>query len=99
MSNKVPLTIHSGDTKLELPVRPGLGFLAVCLKHATPIEFDCKEADCGICLIEVESGLENLTPPTVAEADFLKAMHADPHERLACQCRIMGPVTVQVPPP
>jgi len=47
----------------------------------------------------VESGLENLTPPTVAEADFLKAMHADPHERLACQCRIMGPVTVQVPSP
>ncbi len=82
---------------LDLPIREGLGFQALCAKYPkAPIEFDCRKADCGICIIRVCEGIENLSDPTDAERDFLKAMHADPDERLACQCRILGDLCVRV---
>ena len=92
----VILTVHHKGIVREFPVRKGLGFQGVCAKHATGLEFDCRKADCGICNIRVLSGAEKLSPPTAAEADFLKAMRADPDERLACQVRILGDVAVEV---
>jgi ferredoxin len=38
-----------GDFK-EFTVRQGLGLQAVCAKEETGIEFDCRAADCGICV-------------------------------------------------
>jgi ferredoxin len=80
----------------SIRIRTGLGFQALCAAHETPIEFDCREADCGICIVTVTKGMENLSPPTPSEKDFLKAMNADERERLACQCRINGDVSVEV---
>ena len=80
----------------EFEVRKGVGFQALCTQHKTPIQYDCRKADCGICIMRVTVGAENLSPPTAHEADFLKAMNADSDERFACQCRIMGDVTVRV---
>lgn len=77
-------------------LRQGLGFQALAAQQQIPIEFDCREADCGICIIRVRAGAEHLSPKTGEEADFLKAMHAEPDERLACQCRVLGDVTVEV---
>jgi ferredoxin len=83
-----------GDVK-EFTVRQGLGLQAVCAKAETGIEFDCRAADCGICVIKVVSGAENLSPKTVPEADFLKAMKADDDERLACQVRVFGDAVIE----
>lgn len=85
---------HKGHTKV-VPLRHGLG-LQVLGKDCEWLEFDCRKADCGICIIRVKEGAENLSPPTLAEADFLKAMHAAPNERLACQCRAFGPLTLEI---
>lgn len=91
---KVTIIARKSITTHEL--RAGLGFQALAAQTPVAIEFDCREADCGICIVHVKAGQENLTPKTFAEADFLKAMLAEPDERLACQCRIMGDVTVEV---
>lgn len=80
----------------EYSLRKGLGFQALSAKEETEIEYDCRKADCGICIMRVLSGSENLSPATGEEADFLRAMHADPNERLACQCRILGDVEVVI---
>jgi ferredoxin len=93
------VTIISRRLTVTHEIRRGLGFLALAEKHPVPIEFDCRAADCGICIVKVEAGAENLGPKTEEEADFLKAMAAAPDERLACQCRIMGDVTVRVDEP
>lgn len=95
--SKVTVVTRRGSTTYEL--RQGLGFQALAAQQATPFEFDCREADCGICIMRVKKGRENLSPPTREEADFLKAMIAEPDERLACQCRILGDVTVEVEVP
>lgn len=91
------VTVMHKEKVVELPIRDGLGFQALCAKYPkTPIEFDCRKADCGICIIRVCDGAENLSLATPMEQDFLKAMRADPDERLACQCRILGDLCVRV---
>lgn len=90
------VTIQSRGSEQTHEVRDGLGFQALGARAGTPLEFDCREADCGICIMKVVRGSEHLSPPTPAERDFLKAMRADPDERLACQTRILGDVTILV---
>ncbi|MGE0172571.1 MAG: 2Fe-2S iron-sulfur cluster-binding protein [Oligoflexales bacterium] len=87
--------IHRGKKTTRL-VRKGLGFQALHSKSPTPLEFDCREADCGICIFKVLEGGENLSSMTERERDFLQAMRADPSERLGCQTRIFGPCTIEV---
>ena len=91
----VRLVIRRKGEIREFHVRRGLGIQAVCAKSETGIEFDCRAADCGICVVKVISGAENLSPKTVTEADFLQAMKADEDERLACQIRVMGPAEIE----
>ena len=56
----------------------------------------CKKALCGTCLIEVERGLENLSPPTEAETETIARLMIDnPHARLACQARVWGDCTLR----
>ena len=93
---KIDVVIKRGEVAQTISVRRGLGFQAICAKHSTGIEFDCRASDCGICAVKILSGQENLSPKTEAEADFLKAMKADDDERLACQARILGAVEVLV---
>jgi ferredoxin len=96
MSEQVEITIHHKGTCERHQLRKGLGLQALCAREKTPIELDCREADCGICLVRVLSGADHLSPMTPAEKDFLKAMHADPDERLSCQCRVLGDVELFV---
>lgn len=57
------------------------------------------QAECGTCRVRVLEGAENLTPPTPDERELREAHPASfaPNERLACQCRPTGSVTVQTP--
>jgi ferredoxin len=47
-------------------------------------------------MIRVVQGAENLSPMKDDERDFLETMAAEPNERLACQCKVRGDVTVEV---
>ena len=85
---------HEAPTRYTL--RYGMGLQALSAAHTTPIEYDCRHADCGICIIRVLNGGENLSEPTTREADFLRAMGADANERLACQCRVLGDISLKV---
>jgi len=48
------------------------------------------------CIIQVIDGAANLSAPTVAEKDILSSMAAEPNERPACQCRVLGDAAVRV---
>jgi len=94
--NQIEVKIRSKAGFACYAMRSGLGLQALAQREQTALEFDCRKSDCGICIIRVEAGAEHLTAPTAAEADFLKAMRADPDERLACQVRVMGDVQISV---
>jgi ferredoxin len=94
--SEATVTIVGPREQKSYRIRVGLGFQALCAREKTPLEFDCREADCGICIMRVVEGLKNLSDKTDAERDFLTAMRADDDERLACQARILGDVRVVV---
>lgn len=92
---QITIEIKSKEKIQNLRVRSGLGFQAICLQHKTPIEFNCRKADCGICIFRVLEGAENLSPAIGGEKEFLGAMRADADERLACQVRVFGDVKIE----
>jgi len=80
----------------KFSIRRGFGIQALCVREKTPLEFDCRKADCGICVFRTLDGAANLSEMTAREKDFLTAMQADDDERLACQCRVLGDVAIRV---
>ncbi|EOD77093.1 ferredoxin [Grimontia sp. AD028] len=59
------------------------------------VPFGCRSAACGTCLIDVESGMNNLAPRTEEEQDLLHDLDMDGDKRrLACQCVIYGDITI-----
>jgi ferredoxin len=73
---------HTGEEK-EVP--DGEPIITACEEAGVP--FACTEGVCGTCVIEVAEGMNNLSPFTQAEQDFLGDLQK---ERLACQCRLLG---------
>lgn len=58
--------------------------------------FGCRAGMCGICVIEVVDGLQNLSRPDDEETWLLATLgHDDAAKRLACQCRLHGDVTIR----
>ena len=50
------------------------------------IMFGCEDGVCGTCMVEVDEGMENLTPRNEAE----KNMGLEGNQRLMCQCKLKG---------
>ncbi len=71
---------HSGE---EIAIEDGSPLQEACEEAGVP--FACTEGVCGTCVIEVKEGMENLTPMTQEEQDFLGESD---RERLACQCKL-----------
>lgn len=63
-----------------------------------PLKFGCQQGDCGTCKMRVLSGMDKLSPKTKKEKETLsKLKDCDPDkDRLACQCAILGDVTVSL---
>lgn len=52
---------------------------------------------CATCMVEIEAGMENLSPKSEFEERKLK--RKPENYRLACQTMVHGPVTVKTKPP
>ena len=57
------------------------------------------QASCGVCLLEVQEGMENASPVGRDEAVRLAFIRKSdkPGARLACQLRVSGPMRVLKP--
>ena len=75
-------------------VEDGANIEDACEEAGVP--FACSAGICGSCMIEVLEGMENLSPPTEAEIDFIGEKGVK-RERLACQCRLLSG-TVKIKP-
>jgi len=71
------------NTGEEIQLADGACLHEVCEEAGVP--FACTEGVCGTCVIEVVEGMENLSPFTQEEMDFLGEQD---RERLACQCKL-----------
>ena len=89
---RVEVTYRGGPT---VRVAPGPTLLEISRMKDVPHASVCGgRARCSTCRVGVESGLEDLPPPTAAEAMTLMGINAPPNVRLACQIRPVRPITV-----
>ena len=96
MNKTCKIVIDSNGKKNEYRIRKGLRLDALAAKFETNLEFSCHKANCGICLFKVIKGQDNISTMNSKEKKFLEAMKSEKDERLACQCRIFGDVTMEV---
>ncbi|NRA43846.1 MAG: (2Fe-2S)-binding protein [Oligoflexales bacterium] len=88
------VTITTDD--LTIDVADNYPMIDMCEDHETSILFGCRDGACGACMIRVKEGKNNLSKMEDDERDFLETMAAEEDERLACQCRVLGDVVVEV---
>jgi adenylate cyclase len=70
--------------------------LAASASAAVPLPHRCGgHARCGTCVVRVVEGSENLSEMGAAETRVLKALKANPDQRLACQTWARGDVNVK----
>ncbi len=78
---------------IDAPV--GQQLLAAAIEAGLPLANACGgEGVCKACRVEVLAGGERLSPVGHREQTALGAARAAPHERLACEARVLGDVTV-----
>lgn len=82
---------------------PVAGTEKVLLRHIHEAGIDWMHAcgakgRCTTCKMRVTAGMEHISPRSAAEIKFFAAGKLRKDERLACQCRATGDVTVEVPP-
>lgn len=65
-------------------------------ENGVSVMFGCRNAGCGICLINVKAGFENLSPVSPDEKQLLDVMAEQEHDRLCCQVRVFGDAVIAV---
>jgi len=80
------------DLEVEIPT--GTPLTDVVAAAGADVTFGCQSGTCGTCRVRIVKGGENLSIPTPEERDFLSALEATPDERLGCQFRIYGDVSI-----
>jgi ferredoxin len=79
---------------INLPVNSNLTILEELVDDFVP--FRCKVGCCGSCLIKVTKGTKKLSKIKSNETKILKNIgYEDSNYRLACQCKILGDITVE----
>jgi len=89
--------IKDKNTDMVYSVKEGIEILqAYRINPSLPFKFGCCNGQCGTCAIKVVEGNENLSKPTKEEKSTLEAKKLSfPPHRLACQCAIMGDITIE----
>jgi len=75
-------------------VEPGTEVLNLVEEKETFVSLGCRNGMCGTCVVTVEAGLKNIQIPTDEELETLASVGASPNQRLACQMKIYGNVTL-----
>ena len=87
-------TVTFEDLDRRVDARAGQTLLEVCDAHALPMETACGGfAACNSCRVRVVAGV--LSPLDAVEEPFLD----DAQQRLGCQARVVGDVTVRLDAP
>ncbi len=90
--DSAPIDVEVDGVHYEL--NPGDSLQVLADDARVEINFGCFSGRCGFCRVEVLEGEEHLGPPN----DFERNLLADSDwegQRLACQCRPLGPVRLK----
>ncbi len=83
------------DIGVTVTVPMGTRIIEVSEKVGAGITYGCRESDCGTCLTEIVTGMENLSEASVLEQATLAEKKAGSNMRLACQTLVLGDATIK----
>ncbi|HLH76059.1 MAG TPA: 2Fe-2S iron-sulfur cluster-binding protein [Candidatus Binataceae bacterium] len=90
------VAFHPSDIVIE--VTPGVTVLKAAQAAGIEIVWCCGgNAICTTCRCLVSVGADRLSPPEPLELEILAAVDLEPPWRLACQAKVIGDVSVEVP--
>jgi ferredoxin len=90
-------TIQLTNSEDKYEIRSGMDLLtAYQINPFLPFKFGCCHGSCGVCVIQILEGHENLSLLTKEEEFTLqkKGLKSPPY-RLACQCAIHGNILLK----
>lgn len=90
-SETIPVRDIAGTAPLA--ARPGETLLTVLEAARLPIKAHCRSGLCGSDAVLIHEGHANLSPPSDEELATLRRLGLEGQARLACSCRVDGPVT------
>ena len=90
------VTFKSDAKTVDAP--DGTPLVQIAEDNGASIAFSCKAGVCVSCLVNVNKGMDSLTPPTDNEKATLEGFGAKPNQRLACQATVQkGEVEIENP--
>jgi NADPH-dependent 2,4-dienoyl-CoA reductase/sulfur reductase-like enzyme/ferredoxin len=96
MLGKPEVTFLPGDRRVV--AEPGATLLEVAEANGLQIEAGCRMGVCGADPVAIVSGMSNVSGVTDDERATLERLGLADNTRLACCCRIKGPVSVSLEP-
>jgi 2Fe-2S ferredoxin len=91
-----PALVQFGDQQVEVPLYSTILDAAVLLD--LDLDHYCGgNCSCGSCRIKVLAGSKNLSRPRPDEQMVLGPDAEKKGDRLACQARVQGPVSIEIP--
>lgn len=83
---KIKFTLPGGEKEIQTPA--GMSLLDAALAQGVPLQYGCRQGDCGWCCVGVGEAGEALASPTEAEVKKLGKRRLRTGARLACQACI-----------
>ncbi|MBK1639785.1 ferredoxin [Rhodothalassium salexigens DSM 2132] len=85
------------DVGLAVTVKAGTRIIEMSEKIGSAITYGCRAGECGTCITRIVDGMDHLSEPSALETRVLKDNLAGRHDRLACQCQVLGGVVTVRP--
>ncbi|WP_300452140.1 FAD-dependent oxidoreductase [Accumulibacter sp.] len=86
------------ETKIAFPVAPGATLLDAIESAGLKINYGCRAGLCGADAVVVCAGSKHLSPAGDDETATLRRLGLEGKARLACMCRVSGPVVIDRDP-
>jgi ferredoxin len=85
----LPVDVDSGTSLFDAARRVGIAVDTACGGNGT----------CGLCRVRVVAAFDSLSPLGPVDKKLLGDVYAVARERLACQAKVNGDCTIDVPAP
>lgn len=103
--SRVLVVIDSAAGSVALEVEPGTtvleGVQAAGLERGQPVDWECGDGGCGVCIVGVVEGADRMDPPDPATGEMktiqiTEQVAPDPRQyRLACLAKVRGTVRLR----
>ncbi|MFZ1080811.1 MAG: 2Fe-2S iron-sulfur cluster-binding protein [Candidatus Kryptoniota bacterium] len=79
----------------EVEIKKGETIFKAARVNRIPMGSSCRgDCVCGWCKVEVVAGMENLSQPEDCEKKLMKSASYEKNERVACNTKVFGDVSI-----